>query len=352
MDLQTSGSLFFAKATKNYDQFSLTNLAVAFNDPLAALILLCLISGTIFMLFMMHGKSVADPCLIVLSTLSGLIGKAVVPPSRNSTSLVYYAGWLMLTGFISMTYTNVLQSIVVVPAIRYNGLTFEEMIDRNFAFHSVDLQFITDLAHDPDTFTLEGKQGSVLFKEKLLRDRLVGEGGQNNITVSNNVYSWREFMEQYSEASRVTRVVDEDQVAEYHIISEEFGFDVIVGKDKFFNLPLLWSFEFVERGSLLIASFKRVQQTGSVSYFLHLSDSKRWQNVRAGLQEDLQEDLFMSCKSSKAKCNAKGGDSENAAVTLHDSLVTESFTLLLYGQTAAVLVFVFETFVQFTIYIG
>ena len=95
-------------------------------------------------------------------------------------SIVYYAGWLMLTGFISMTYTNVLQSIVFVPAIRCNGLTFEEMMDRNFMFESANLQFRTD---DSDMSTLDPKEGSVMFKEKLLTERLVG--GQN----SNYIYS-------------------------------------------------------------------------------------------------------------------------------------------------------------------
>ena len=180
------------------------------------------------LLMMMHGKSVADPCLVVLSTLSGLIGKAV-PARGNSVSLVYYAGWLMLTGFISMTYTNVLQSIVVVPAIRYNGLTFEEMMERNFTFESANFQFRTDLAHDQDMSTLDRKQGSVLFKEKLLMERLVG--AQN----SNYISSCLTFIEHYSEATRVTRLVDENVVEQYHIDSEVFGCDVIVGKDKFFN---------------------------------------------------------------------------------------------------------------------
>ena len=76
-------TIIFAKATKNHVQFSLTSLTVAFNDPLAAVILLCLISGVILVLLMMHGKStMADPCLVILFTLSGLIGIAV-PASKN-----------------------------------------------------------------------------------------------------------------------------------------------------------------------------------------------------------------------------------------------------------------------------
>ena len=34
-----------------------------------------------------------------------------------------------------MAYTNILQSIVVVPGIRHNGLTFEEMTQKIFAFN-------------------------------------------------------------------------------------------------------------------------------------------------------------------------------------------------------------------------
>ena len=85
-------TIIFAKVTKNHVQFSLTSLRVTFNDPAAAVILLCLISGANLVLLMMHGKSaVADPCLVVLSAVSGLIGKSVTT-GRNSVSLVYYAG--------------------------------------------------------------------------------------------------------------------------------------------------------------------------------------------------------------------------------------------------------------------
>ena len=271
------------------------------------------------------------------------IGKPV-PASRNSKSLVYYSGWLMLTGFISITYTNVLQSIRVVPALRYNGLTFEEMIHRNFSFDSANLKSPTDTAHDLGVSSLDQKPGSILFKEKLLKDHLVGKGDR----VRNYVHSWLTFIERYSEATRLTLLVGENWVREYQIISGVFGCDLIVGKDQFFKEPNWWSLKLVERGSLLLASLQRLQQMGFVSYFLQLSDSNRWKDVQAGLEDD----LLMSCDSSDAiQCKhntAKRGGSEDAAVTFHDSLITECFTLVLYGQTAAVLVFVFEAFLEFT----
>ena len=218
------------------------------------------------------------------------------------------------------------------------------MIDRNFSFDFTNLQYVQELAHDPDVSTSDPKEGSIFFKEKLLLGRLLGEGGGQ---IRNHISSWNTFIEHYSEAARVTRLVGENLVEQYRMISQVLGCDVIVGKDKFFNVPSWWSFQLVERGSLLLASLKLLQETGTASYFLHLTDSKNWKEIRAGLEDY----LLRSCKcSSNTMCNAKGGGSENAAVTFHDSLITEAFTLLLHGQTAAILVLVFETYVELTIY--
>ena len=77
-----------------------------------------------------------DMVKALLLSFSGLIGKTL-DVSGNSRFLAWHTAWLFLAGFISMTYTNILQSIVVVPDIRFNGPTWEEMIARNFTFESI-----------------------------------------------------------------------------------------------------------------------------------------------------------------------------------------------------------------------
>ena len=65
-------------------------------------------------------------------------------------------------------------------------------------------------------------------------------------------------------------LVHEVDLKRYRVVSHVFGFDVIVGRGKLFNLPRWWSFQEVEKGSLLAASLMRLQQMGSVSYFMQL----------------------------------------------------------------------------------
>ena len=85
---------------------------------------------------------------------------------------------------------------------------------------------------------------------------------------------------------------------------------------------------------------------GSVSYFMQLNVSNYLREVRVIKEERLS----MSCKSiTNGKCNEKGSSSENVAVTMDDSLISESFILLLYGQTAAALVLFSETLISFII---
>ena len=62
-------------------------------------------------------------------TYSGLVGQSL-NLRGNTRFLFWHTTWLILVGFLSMTYTNILQSVVVVPGIRTNGLTTEEMIAR------------------------------------------------------------------------------------------------------------------------------------------------------------------------------------------------------------------------------
>ena len=194
---------------------------------------------------------------------------------------------------------------------------------------------VTAVAHDP---ALIRKPESVMFKEKLLTERWVPEASPGHSSAL-----LPKFYERCSEATRVARIEADDNVEHFRMISAIFGFDVIVGKDKFFNVASWWSFRRIERGSLLAASLKRLQQMGSIAYFIQLSDSKHLKAVQARAEQF----LLKSQNSNNAKHNIKGGSSEDVAVTLHDTLLMESFALLVYGQTTASLVFVTETFLKF-----
>ena len=114
-----------------------------------------------------------------------------------------------------------------------------------------------------------------------------------------------------------------------------------MGKEKFFKLPSWWSFNDVERGSFSLAiSLERLMQVGFMSCFLKLHDSTKHKAVKVSVKES----VLMLNKSSGPTHDAAEGTM--AAVTLEDPLIRQSFFLLLYGASAAVLGIAAEIFAK------
>ena len=83
--------------------------------------------------------------------------------------------------------------------------------------------------------------------------------------------SWQTMLEnQDGKSSRRALIASNDDIKSYQVVSTILGFDAVLGKELFFNLPRWWVFGQVERGSLLVNSMERLKQTGFVTYFSQL----------------------------------------------------------------------------------
>ena len=243
--------------------------------------------------------------------------------SGNRRFLFYYALWLLLTGFISMTYTNILQSTVVVPRIHQNGLTFEEMAEKNFSFWTPSGSSLTSAPNRHLDFS-DKHQMTILYKEKLIIERLDGK----------NIHdSYNSFMQYLSESNRVAALLNR-QVREPTLLAAALlGFDAVVGQEKFFNFPSWWSFRQVERASLLAKTLKQSQSFGLVTYFEKLYSSQV---------------LVWYMGTAKKETSEQGNsDGSIPTVTIKDSLTQESLVLLLYGISLAAVVFFGEAITTF-----
>ena len=129
---------YYFTTTTQPDPARLSSLMAPFSDLAGALLLLTLSALTTTMLLMALGarRCFWDTPETVLLVVSGLIGHSW-STNGNSRFLLFYICWLFLAGFISIMYTNILQSVVVVPGIRFNRLTFEEMVHRKYTFESL-----------------------------------------------------------------------------------------------------------------------------------------------------------------------------------------------------------------------
>ena len=236
-----------------------------FSDPAATFILVvlalfCAATG----LWVLKTKSLNAVVEVVLLVFSGLLGKSFNIRS-NPRFAVWYAIWLCLIGFISMTYTNILQSIVVVPGVRNDGTTFEELIARNFTFLSEEVRWIReftkhhDIVDDTDRRSLTYKSTTSILEQEKTLARLL-----SHISLGNFTWSLLE------EKNACAMLLRDDAVSKLVLVGNLVGWDVVAGQEQFFNIPDWWDFDGVESGMLLAKSVDKLKQFGVFSYFFNL----------------------------------------------------------------------------------
>ena len=267
----------------------------------------------------------------LLSIFSSLVGKSL-GPSGNRRLLSWYTAWLLLIGFILTSYLNILQSIVVVPSVRLNDRTFEEMLREDFAFETFYssikwMQIYSPALAGAGVSTGNGGRGrrpKILETEKQLVQR-ISEYKQKV------PFSWHTHILTFSEGQRKVFVLDNLELEYQKSIPAESGWSLMIGNERFFNAPRWWSFSHVERGSLLAQSVESMKAVGLMPYFLRLFDSKVRQYYAAEAHRDFvaagEFDELLEHKSE---------------VSLDDGLVSESFVLFLYGISIAVAAFACE----------
>ena len=294
--------------------FELLSIAAPFSHDLE--LKLVLASASIIMiliLLLLSGSwNVAEVSLCVLA---GLVGKSLTPTTQRFPCVLCYAIWLLFVGFTSMGYTNVLQSIVVVPRIQHSALTFEEMLHQNFTFGAFDLSYLQSL------------RGHLTKEETDLLERAV----QYNMP---DQFSWGHFIEHFAEGRRSALVTNSHNLKHFEFIPATFAVDLLVGKERFFNFFHGWGFADVERASLLADSVENFREVGFLSYFPWLHSS-----IRTKMQTKMAKKELLEGVGSRDDHETLDGRS---SVSLKDGLVSESFVLFLYGISFAVVGFMSE----------
>ena len=249
-----------------------------------------------------------------LAALAGLIGKSW-DGMKEFRAELYYSFWLLMVGFVSMGYTNVLESILVVPSVQRSGRTFEDMLQANFSFETTHFSYIKS-------------QKIQITKEEKHLVKLVVESQQPY------PFSWRNFIERFGEGKGNVLVADSNNVKNLGWIPTVLKVDLVVGKERFFNFPSWWGLSYVERASLIAESIEISKEVGILSYFLQLHESKRSElNAQSARME------FLAARESVEYHDMSD---EWSKLTLKDGLVSESFVLFLYGISLASVAFVIE----------
>ena len=141
--------------------------------------------------------------------------------------------------------------------------------------------------------------------------------------------TWTTTIQHFSQSQKNVWFQDNKFIAKLKWIPEEFGRDLLVGKERFFSSPLWWAFWEVERGLILAQSVELFKQVGFIHYFLELIEAYNQKLMRAGARQEVR--------------NA-GAPSENNGdrVSLGDGMISETFMLFLYGAAIAMAGFASE----------
>ena len=321
-------TLLFKKSATAVEPFSLPSLAAPFSDAIVEAILLGTSICMIIVLLALKSKS-SDVISTCLSVLSGLIGTSLVIRG-DAKSAYFYSLWLLVGGVISVMYTSILQSYVVVPGVLYNGLSFDEMTKKNYTFEAEQWKWLKGTA----TVSSYKASSPMRAREKRLSERVSERGMPLPAAGSKNL---SEFVDYYSKAAKRALVVTGEETKLYTFISKLIRRDDVVGKEKFFRVPLWWNFMYVERASLLASSVEILKEAGLLQYFLQLTTSKTLEDIAGGSRK--KELNSTNGPAAGYKVPLKGG-----GASLNDALIRECFALFMYGMFTALAAFLAEQF--------
>ena len=317
-------STVYFKKPDSPDSYGLPSVTAPFADSAVAITLF----GTLLcMTFVLPAvmKKPRDIISTSLSIFSGLIGKYLVV-NRNPKNLLLYSFWLLLAGVISVTYTNILQSHVVVPGVCENDLSFEEMTRQNYSFESVSWKWMKYAANDSSYEA----SSYMAARERKLSEKVSQIGKYLRIGSDLN-----EFVQYYSGTTKRVQVNPSDDIESFKLIPLITEWDLVVGEEKFFNVPLWWEFTYVERASLLARSVELLKEAGLAQYFVQLANRKFVEAVVAGNKENK-----LKLRNAPAKTHRRVPECRSAS--LDDALVRECFVLFMYGNLIAAALFLAE----------
>ena len=290
-------------------------------EPLTAAWSCALLAVTlaVTIVFMSGRKSRAVSSNLLLVSAAFFL-QVAIPGRLSRKMLAWYACWLLLAWHLSSLYTTVLQSSSIVPGLRDNRMTLEEMLEQNFSFVTLPSNLALIKRRYSSDRVKEYHVMGLIEKERMLADRvcpiffekLSGYAGTSPLSVLNiekkKVMLTRNLpMQLFVEIARTEKK------------------NLVFGVEKLFHAPAWWNFDSVEKGELLRGTVERVKASGLEEYFLNLYVSHEFRFQ--GDEATVEEPPFLV-----------GG------------LLTEGFVLFIYGAALSAAQFALKLMVDYVMH--
>ena len=286
----------------------------------------------IVMQFKVKRRCVADSLLVLLSaTLNQSLSSFLVQKLRW-----WYSFWLFLTVFITISYTNVLQSIVVVPGVYQSYLTFSDMVRLNYTFRTYDTEWLRAINSVTKEYIENNENGrsKTALQSKHLMEKWIVEHGEDF-----QILPMSPEAAEYFTRDKQALLYGLDVLSWLRGYMKATGLQFYEGTEQIFDIPLYWSFGDLYAANFVAETLERVKNAGFYSYLTHSADSEFASYIEKMVRTGAQG---IVCGRSAA-CVGLDNDHVTSRVPLTDSLMQEAFVLLLYGISFAILVITAES---------
>ena len=255
-----------------------------------------------------------------------LIGQTVPTEAYGQVRLrFFFAVWVLLGALImSATYTNVISSLAVVPRVLPAKHTIEALLDQNYTAKYVDIEtynVMTAMIVITANIMTRSQQRVAKLQKRLFEsirpENLMHESVPMTVLVdfyANDARSSMEIMDERALQGWIQAMV------------EITGRDFYVCDEKLFRLPKYIYFDSLPNSDVAFETYKRLTDAGFVSYW------------RATGTTHLERYLTLM-PIQLAKDEGVLRPSKPVEGTLLESLVNESFYVLLYGIVSALFAF-------------
>ena len=302
--------------------------------PLKRTIRWTLIAMAIGVGLMMTRKSKnLDLSAALLLSFSAIVSQADASRARRRI----YIPWLLLTAFISIIYTSLLQSRIVRPRSVIQELPFEEILQNNYSLFSSQAAFLRTMAADMKRKTglLDAKSQAKLRKMNW-KIRKIGE---IVIADDTNHLTAIPFLKVLTREDRRVLIENRFYTRFYSKMLRVLNRHAVKGKERFLAFPVFWYFA-APKSFMLVRSLERMKAMGLVSYLM-----KQMEKVQVKVA--VKDAKLQKKRSRPRRGEGRGGKTIWSGFS--NSVLRESFVVLAYGFGCSVLAFAFEILQRYVI---
>ena len=266
-------------------------------------------------------EPVAATALAIVAPVGNYFSPSVMIRGTN----FWFAAWSLAVGLLNTYYRNQIHNISIKPTIHLADLSVEQLLRLNYTLN-VNFQqygFLKSLRNkfvNATSITCTHARHMCTMEKALVDTSIITDGTTEN-----------EKLASFKPNGRSLHLVTEEMTASLQVVGQLTGLNILMTMEKIFKYEAWWIFRNMPNGDIVIQTVEKLRSAGLIEY---------WENVETSAHT--REIKFRSRYYNGLGFREKHQKSVDG--TLSDSLVLESFCILLYSICISTFVFAMEFF--------